>query len=153
MTSVTKDQLDNLAPFLEKYSDAELAVDSLGVLVARSRSTGMGCFGDEGEGAVIFPYNPGCGIDSARPLTDEEQEALGLASEDTEPSVDKFEVNEDGTVITWMGETYVPEGAYPSLGYVHLDAIEDYFIDCRVEEADLHLNNLFAREALRRIEG
>ena len=152
MTSVTKDQLDNLAPFLEKYSDAELAVDSIGVLVARSRSTGMGCFGDDGE-PEIFPYSHGGGIDKARPLTDEEQQALGLVSEAPEPSVDKFEVNEDGTVITWMGETYVLEGAYPSLAYVHLDAIDDYFIDCRVEEADLHLNNLFAREALRRIEG
>ena len=152
MTSVTKDQLDNLAPFLEKYSDAELAVDSIGVLVARSRSAKMGCFGDY-DYARAFPYSEGGGIDSARPLTDEEQEALGLISEAPEPSVDKFEVNEDGTVITWMGETYVLEGAYPSLAYVHLDAIDDYFIDCRVEEADLHLNNLFAREALRRIEG
>ena len=153
MTSVTKDQLDNLAPFLEKYSDAELAVDSIGVLVARSRSTGMGCFGDDGF-ATIFTYAAGGGIDSARPLTDEEQEALGLISEDgPEPSVDKFEVNEDGTAITWMGVAYVLEDAYPSLAYVHLDAIDDYFIDCRVEEADLHLNNLFAREALRRIEG
>ena len=151
MSNVTKEQLDNLAPFLEKYSDAELAVDSIGVLVARSRSTGMGCFGD--DAATIFPYSKGGGIDSARPLTDEEQQALGLISEDPEPSVDKFEVSEDGTVNTWMGEAYVLEGAYPSLGYVHLDAIEDYFIDCRVEEADLHLNNLFAREALRRIEG
>ena len=151
MTSVTKDQLDNLAPFLEKYSDAELAVDSLGVLVARTRSAKMGCFGY--EYARAFPYNEGGAIENARPLTDEEQEALGLISDGPEPSVDKFEVNEDGTVITWMGETYVLEGAYPSLGYVHLDAIEDYFIDCRVEEADLHLNNLFAREALRRSEG
>ena len=152
MAGVNKEYLDNLAPFLEKYSDAELAVDSVGALVARSRSTGMGCFGDDGE-PEILPYSHRGGIDSARPLTDEEQQALGLISEDTEPSVDKFEVNEDGTVITWMGETYALEGAYPSLGYVHLDAIEDYFIDCRVEEADLHLNNLFAREALRRIEG
>lgn len=155
---VTPENLDLLQPFADTCQDAVLFVNRydgfaeyLGAYSERWGKLTYAMWEKQGDPTLDFDFKGKS--EGLQPLTDEDFEALGLEPvEEAAPAGDEdFDLS--GWIADWDRTLTVPQPEFPSMDYVHVDAIRSIRTGLSGTDREQLIQILRGAEALRRLGG